>query len=612
MPTDVVSDFFRAEYDRLMEAIADLSDDAQQRVRQAAAYRDPRFPQKRAVSIPGWDDVFHVVPAAKATALERDAHYEARRRGQPSPLSEELQASIERRGRRARAMSASAAPEYAKAWGQGLTALDNVQDFLTTMATSGRLMLVPAERLLNRLGTLPSETALREAAERGAYLEAARRLRAGELITTTVLAEARGLARQEASRQLARGAFHLGARTVGRVIPVLGWVLTAADLIRLMTLLGLAAFPFYTAMCAGATAALAAGVPALLASKALKLKAGRLGLQNPFGRKARLQRSRTIRSWKPTYYNLIEAAQTTDQLFGVGVSLGALMGLVTDSAFGIEQRARGLDVEVNTQPFADSLHRLFAPGMRTIPTPALQDHRAAAGVLVGGATINRTQDVFSIEEHAEALVAEAAAWDFLSPVIEAPAMVEALNLALELDWAPPAWRQRDTARAIAAEGIPFAGGDLWPFPDAPARVSGEQLMRERPAEITQALAELLMPRRNEVTGAFLGAVVARITDRTTIAFAGTTDAFAYEFSPLTQTLESLALQNRWPSIDAGEEAMQAYFTDLEIWLSDRRARSIPLPVLEDRARAHGVTLIKMLDPDAPWPEALVIESDAGT
>jgi len=610
MPADLgISDMFRAELLRFTEAIADLSDGGQRRTREAAARRDPRFPQKRAVSIPGWDDVFHIVPQARASREERDAHYAARRRGQPSPLSEELQASIERGGRRARSMARSPAPEYAKAAGQALTALDNIQDFLSTTVTFGRLLLRPAERAINRFGTLPAETALREAAERRAYLDVVRRLKAGELITSTVLAEAQGLARREASLMLGRGALALGARTIGRVIPVLGYVALAGDLLRLLTWLGLLTFPFYSAICAGIPGALASGVPAMIGGKALKLRAGGIALNNPFSRKARLQRSRSLRTWKPSYYNLIEAAQTTDQLFGVGVSLGALMGTVTDTAFAVEQRARGLDVEFSAQPLQDSIYRLFAPGTRVIPTPALADHRAAAGVLVSGATIGRTQEQFSIEEHAEALVAQAVAWSFLSPFIMSPAMDEAINLAEGETWAPPRWGQRELAERVQAEGEAFDGGELWPFPDAPGRIRGLDLVRDRAPEITAGLADLLIPHRNDVTGAFLGAVASRIIEHSTIALTGTTDAVQYELIPLYQTLQSLAEQNHLPSIDAGEEALALYFADCADWLEPRRARFIPLPVLQELARARGVTLIRMLPGDAPWPEGLVIESD---
>src|SRR5512145_1639081 len=84
-------------------------------------------PETRVIAIPGWEQVVRLKPRPLITATMREAHYAARRFNQPSPLAPELQREIERRAERARQIRQSPTPEYAKAYGQMLTAIDNVQ-----------------------------------------------------------------------------------------------------------------------------------------------------------------------------------------------------------------------------------------------------------------------------------------------------------------------------------------------------------------------------------------------------------------------------------------------------------------------------------------------------
>lgn len=542
MPADFgVSELLAAEYQRFLEGLADLSDGGQRAARAAAARIRPDQPQTRTIPLPGWDDVIHITPRPIITTEMRAAHYAARRRGLPSPLAPELQSEISRRAARARQMQQSPTPEYARAYGQVLTAIDNVQDLLTTAATTGRFALGGAARVLDRLAPTAFGLAL-NVAEREA------------------IAGLGGFALRSEAARLGLG---LGARTLGRVLPIIGPILLAADILRLLAWLGMAMFPGYAAICqglrqAGAAAALPA-TAALLNRRAAKRTVSQLGRVNPFSREARLNRSQTVRAWRPTIYNLLEVAQTTDQLFGVGVSFGALVGLVSDSAFGVEQQLRGVDVRVDASPLARSFHAILAPGVEPLPTAQLTDMRAAANVLAHGPTFQRVQETLTLEEHTDALAAQLIAWSLLRPVIELPEMERAVNDALAVELMPPAAQYDDTPALLLEEIGEASGVGLWPMPDTPARLSGEELMTRTAFEIPRALRQLAINHDEEPARDLCMVMASQLADRAGLMMTGAAEGIVTRWTGEYALLETLALNGRVPVLGVDDEAVLRFW-----------------------------------------------------
>jgi hypothetical protein len=554
-----IPDFLTGEYDRFVTGLDALSDGGQRKARSAAARCAPANPSPSTVAIPGWDDVVHIRPRPQISPELREQHYAALRKGEASPLSPELQTELERRSRRARLFNSSASPEYAKAYGQVMTAIDNVQDLLSTLATVGRLSLIPAIRGLEMLG-------------------------AAEL-------------------PFISGASRLGVPVFGRMIPILGIILTAGDLLRLLNQLGLVAFPFYAAVCAGPRAALAAGVPAMLMGPALKLRAGGLARLNPFGRAASLKRSFALRSWTPTIYNIIEAVQTTDALFGVGMAFGGIVGAIQDFAFATVQRSRGKDVEIVTQPVLAPVLKDWDFLVGKLPLARLHDMRQAAMTLAYGPIFARTQENFTVDEHVEFLAAFSAALSFNREWIEHPLMERSVNLALDGDLAPPSYGARAMQAELLAAGLPEGGFGLWPLPGNPERIRGEALLRQTAQEIPHALRELLEPNREQVIGCFIGACVTRITERCGILITGNVDAWQETFSSDTQVIESLARANRWPNTGEGEEKCAAFFLLCAAYMERTGRKSLGPVELDQLAKDANLTLIRALPPDAPFPES---------
>lgn len=85
---------------------------------------------------------------------------------------------------------------------------------------------------------------------------------------------------------------------------------------------------------------------------------------NPLSKKAKLSRLNKLKRLKLSKGEIIEGLQTTDNMFGVGVSLGPIMGLLYDIPFGFYRAFQGRKVTVKGLPspfyWADrAVNRMF-------------------------------------------------------------------------------------------------------------------------------------------------------------------------------------------------------------------------------------------------------------
>ena len=71
---------------------------------------------------------------------------------------------------------------------------------------------------------------------------------------------------------------------------------------------------------------------------------------NPFSKKAKIKRWKKTWTPKITFADVIQAAQTTDQVFGVGVSLGPIVGLAQDLFHGSVRSSIGEKVSIKFSP----------------------------------------------------------------------------------------------------------------------------------------------------------------------------------------------------------------------------------------------------------------------
>ncbi len=131
---------------------------------------------------------------------------------------------------------------------------------------------------------------------------------------------------------LGKLAAKIAPRLLGKMIPGVGWVLLGSDILNAVNLVSWVSF----------------------AAKGGKRKIEGLAERNPFHAKAAANRAFKIKRAVPTVGEVLEILQTTDQLFGVGLCLGGLMGMVTDMASKMatltdRDRMEALPYHVNTK-----------------------------------------------------------------------------------------------------------------------------------------------------------------------------------------------------------------------------------------------------------------------
>ena len=78
------------------------------------------------------------------------------------------------------------------------------------------------------------------------------------------------------------------------------------------------------------------------------------GEYNPSTKKGKRRTAKKIKKWALSSANIVEGAQTTDQLFGVGISLGPVVGFALDLAFAGWRTQAGEFVDLKFTPRARS------------------------------------------------------------------------------------------------------------------------------------------------------------------------------------------------------------------------------------------------------------------
>ena len=72
--------------------------------------------------------------------------------------------------------------------------------------------------------------------------------------------------------------------------------------------------------------------------------------KNPFSKKGRAKLAKRIKKFRPSLSNAIEALQTTDGIFGIGISIGPIMGLAQDILAGVVRQWMGEKVVYKMSP----------------------------------------------------------------------------------------------------------------------------------------------------------------------------------------------------------------------------------------------------------------------
>ncbi len=488
-----LSGFFTDEYNRFMRGLDGLT--LSDRERQLKATRRDRANAAlpRVIEVPGWSDVIHVTPRLDVTSEQRRLYYAAQKSGAQSFLAPEVKIEIQRREARRDAMSRSPQPEFDRAWGSVMTAVDNVQDFLGAISVLGRIAL------------------------------------------------------------------SIGARVGLRAIPGIGTIVLAADVLTLAMFLGQLAFPAWLGMCAGLREGARAAVGTALTAGAFKggtaLLSRTAARSLTFGGQA-LFRPRGIAG-------LIGAAlvvgQTTDSFFGVGISLGPIVGATMGAAYGAEAKTRGEQLEIRASPSAKHFGPRVADLLKELPTSALYERIQAADILAQTALVLAGNSPATDHERLLALMAFHGAIG-----------------TLWRDWKGSGWQ--DDARYLVGWRPPGPRAmesrtPWWDFPperleqnvnDWPSSWGGptydvQQAALTLPAQVSAGIESLMTNAPDAATSSFAGAMLTDATEALWLFLTDDPHSVRPRFTPDWQAAERMAAVGFIPHPDQDEAKVQRWW-----------------------------------------------------
>jgi len=580
MPLDGgVSALFTEEYYRFVRGIRNLDPDTRRSWEQALKRQGLKPGEAATISIPAWNDIIQFGPRLQTSREERREFWTALREKRAPNLAPDVVEAITKQAAFTEALRTSAAPSYLRGFADIMTAIDNVQDFASTVATLGRLTIWAAPRV------------------------------------------------------------------AGRLVPGVGWVLNVSDLLNLINFVGMLAVPIYAALCHGPTAGVQAGVPGFVFKRALKSQVWAKALQNPFSRRGRpsgdivgdrieraardreLLAGRTLdptdrarqelaaknlraelrlrtaqRFGKlPNVWNLLEVFQTTQALWGYGLSLGGLVGTFFETTFAAQRLLDGEKVRLNNTgifgPLWRSEQRIGGSGRRVTTENAQQ----AAGVLAGAAKLQQVQDVLPDELHMLTMLALAGAIPTLA------------DLTRDVDWRPAFWDAFPMLWAPVIQDDPFREGFLaahrdrppltlgHAVPGNPALLGGYDYVETLAPLCTDAMTEYLARRRDTGAGALYGTLVNQTFEHFMLFLTGDDEAIRWELSTDQRLLASLCEEGYLMRSSEPHEKLWRFWTRARLALEADDATRLPPETWLRFAAEAGITLIKLLPPESPWP-----------
>lgn len=213
-------------------------------------------------------------------------------------------------------------------------------------------------------------------------------------------------------------------RAMMKAFPIIGWLTAGYDILNLLNALGRAP----------------------LTPMKSKREVCRNYKQNPFSKQARAQRISNIKNWKPNLADAIQAAQVLDQFTGVGLSLGSIMGTITDTIFGAYRYATGQPVKFSMDP----------PDIGTL------EYMGARGLRASQAISSQGQ-VFSEFQHFWTYITAALSTMSLAGTFRDNDLAELVEDPMSIMIPAPEPRDANTIEVIREAGLSIEGGIGWPY-----------------------------------------------------------------------------------------------------------------------------------------------------
>lgn len=213
-------------------------------------------------------------------------------------------------------------------------------------------------------------------------------------------------------------------RAMMKAFPIIGWLTAGYDILNILNAIGRAPL-----------------TP--MKSKRDLCKAYK---QNPFSKKARTQRIYHIKNWKPNWADAIQAAQVSDQFTGFGLSLGGIMGTITDTIFGAYRYATGEPVRFSMDP--PDIGSLELSGARAIQAAQM---------------ISSQGQVFSEFQHFWTYITAALSTMALAGTFRDNDLSELIEDPMSIMIPAPEPQDPNTIEVIREAGLSVEGGIGWPY-----------------------------------------------------------------------------------------------------------------------------------------------------
>jgi hypothetical protein len=407
-------------------------------------------------------------------------------------------------------------------------------------------------------------------------------------------------------------------------VPVVGSVLLVSDLLNLVNLIGQLASPLYALLCNGPIAGLAAGIPAMLMGPGLQGKVWRSAFMSPVSRVGMLKGILPRFGFGAALGLAIQAPQVTSSLWGYGVALGGIVGAVTQTATGLALTAQGdtvhwpggfasgpgADVVLPPQgsflrPRQDAARDLN----RLINRPLAEDNvgdlvrlHQAATVMACAPSVLARPDYFTPEQYTETLAMATVAQQLVYTRLAGYAWQDVLGQALEQQVSCYAVPTSGGAALLEEQGI--RPGDWIPFdlPGHPLMALGGDVVVYDAPRCTAGIERFCGQQRNTPWGSLAGELVNEGVDHAWEHLTGQQEALRWRFQPDWALLTSLTEVYRLPVTGRDDQALWRCWMAARAKHEDRPAGKWTAATWDGLAAAHGVTLMKLLPPDAPWPE----------
>ena len=325
-------------------------------------------------------------------------------------------------------------------------------------------------------------------------------------------------------------------KVFARLVPYLGWGLLAHDLLSALVALGRSPF---TPMKG-------------------KRKLCALIEKNPRKKKRKYGRAERLWRMKPSWGAASEVLQTTDWLFGVGLSLGAIYGYLTDFAFSGYRMVTGEKVRIVKDP---PLHELYdVTGFKSIQAAAM---------------IQSAGQVFDEETHFWTHITHVGNTILTAPIIHDDPPEDYYEDPMQVVIPAPEPTNPETRKVIEDAGLKIADGVRWPA-NEDKEISLDELSDWQAVHALDNTTDYLERHKKDWNGFLVSTLVSQANEHLLEAVDPGAEVEEEYDAPTHITLQMMKY-----GITPTDETQTAEWDKFELWCRDYRDTKRSWPNIEE-------------------------------